>query len=245
MVIFVGENGILPFWSTAISPLVLSKQTHLTGVFYRHEQASVNARGRGLLAEKVVVSWQGEAAALGERLHHEAIRRGLGRALELEAVGDGAAWIWNLVAGRWARATPVLDFYHGSEHLWELGRALHPKVETKVKPWVEERLHRLRHGQEQKVLKEIGGLKAGRGGAGKIVRREQNYFASQAGRMAYESIAERGWPIGSGAVESACRQSQCRYKRPGQFWTAKGLRHLQALAEARAHGHWDQLWLVE
>ena len=216
-----------------------------TGVFYRHEQASVNASGRGLLAEQVVVSWPGEAVALGERLHHAAIRRGLGRALELEAVGDGAAWIWNLVAGRWAQATQVLDFYHGSEHLWELGRALHPKVETKVKPWVEERLHRLRHGQEQKVLKEIGGLKAGRGGAGKIVRREQNYFASQAGRMAYESIAERGWPIGSGAVESACRQSQCRYKRPGQFWTAKGLRHLQALEEARAHGHWDQLWLVE
>ena len=216
-----------------------------TGVFYRHEQASVNESGRGLLAEKVVVSWQGEAVELGERLHHEAIRRGLGRAQALEAVGDGAPWIWNLVDARWAQATQVLDFYHASQHLWELGRALHPKEEIKVKLWVEERLHRLRHGQEQKVLKEIAGLKAGRSAAGKIVQREQNYFASQAGRMAYESVAERGWPIGSGAVESACRQRQCRYKRPGQFWTQKGLRHLQALEEARAHGHWDQLWLIE
>ena len=216
-----------------------------TGVFYRHEQSSANASGRGLLAEKVVVSWQGEAVELGERLHHEAIRRGLGRAQAVEAVGDGAPWIWNLVEARWAEATQVLDFYHASQHLWELGRALHPKQEEKVKPWVEERLHRLRHGQEQKVLQEIAGLKAGRSVAGKIVRREQNYFASQAGRMAYESVAERGWPIGSGAVESACRQRQCRYKRPGQFWTEKGLRHLQALEEARSHGHWDQLWLVE
>jgi len=216
-----------------------------TGVFYRQEHASVNASGRGLLAEKVIVSWQGEAVALGERLHHEALRRGLGRAQAVEAVGDGAAWIWNLVAGRWAQATQVLDFYHASEHLWELGRALHPKAEAKVKPWVEGRLHRLRHGQEQAVLTEIAGLKAGRSAAGKIVRREQNYFASQAGRMAYETLAARGWPIGSGAVESACRQQQCRYKRPGQFWTAKGLRHLQVLQEARAHGHWDQLWLVE
>ena len=215
------------------------------GVFYRHEQASVNASGRGLLAEKVIVSWQGAAAALGERLHHEALRRGLGRAQAVEAVGDGAPWIWNRVAGRWAHATQVLDFYHASEHLWELGRALHPKAEPKVKPWVEARRHRLRHGQEQKVLKEIAGLKTGRSAAGKIVRREQNYFASQAGRMAYETVAERGWPIGSGAVESAGRQAQCRYKRAGQFWTAKGLRHLQALEAARAHGHWDQLWLVE
>jgi len=216
-----------------------------TGVFYRHEHASENARGRGLLAEKVIVSWQGEAVALGERLHHEALRRGLGRAQAVAAVGDGAPWIWHLVAERWAQATQVLDFYHASEHLWELGRALHPQAEPRVKPWVEARLHRLRHGQEQPVLKEIAGLKAGRSAAGKIVRREQNYFASQAGRMAYATVAARGWPIGSGAVESACRQAQCRYKRAGQFWTASGLRHLQALAEARAHGHWDQLWLVE
>ncbi len=216
-----------------------------TGVFYRHEQAGRNESGRRLLAEKVVVSWQGAAVELGERLHHEALRRGLGRAAQVEAVGDGAPWIWNLVEGRWTQAVQVLDFYHASQHLWELSRALHRKEEKKVAPWVEQRLHRLRHGQERAVLKEIAGLPAGRGERGQIVRREQNYFASHAGRMAYESMAERGWPIGSGAVESACRQKQCRYKRAGQFWTESGLRHLCALEEARANGHWDQLWTTE
>jgi hypothetical protein len=52
-----------------------------------------------------------------------------------------------------------------------------------------------------------------------------------------------GWPIGSGTVESACRQRQCRFKRPGQFWTPKGMRHLSALTEARHNHHWDELWL--
>ena len=211
----------------------------------RHDQASVTAGGRGLLAEKVVVSWQGEAAALGERLHHEALRRGLGRAVQIAAVGDGAPWIWNLVAGRWPQAVQVLDFYHASQHLWELGRAVQPQVEKKVAPWVEQRLHRLRHGAEQAVLAGVARLQAGRGAAGKIVRREQNYFAGHAGRMAYATLEQRGWPIGSGAVESACRQKQCRYKRPGQFWTTSGLRHLCALEEARANGHWDQLWITQ
>ena len=215
-----------------------------TGIFYRHEQASVNESGRGLLSEKVLVSWQGEALELGERLHHEAMRRGLSRARHIEAVGDGAEWIWQLVNARWPEAIQVLDFYHASQHLWELGRALHPKEETRVAPWVERRLHRLRHGQQAAVLQEIAGLKARRGAAGKIVRREQNYFAGQAGRLAYGKVAARGWPIGSGAVEAACRQKQCRYKRPGQFWTERGLRHLSALEEARANGHWDQLWTL-
>jgi hypothetical protein len=62
--------------------------------------------------------------------------------------------------------------------------------------------------------------------------------------MNYQEIADRGWPIGSGAVESACRASQCRFKGPGQFWTQKGLRHLSAVEEARNNDHWDELWLT-
>ena len=51
-----------------------------------------------------------------------------------------------------------------------------------------------------------------------------------------------GEPIGSGPVESACGQRQRRFKRPGQFWTQRGLRHLNAIIEARDLDHWDQLW---
>ena len=66
--------------------------------------------------------------------------------------------------------------------------------------------HQLRHGQEQKLLSELAGLSKRRGTAGKVLAREKNYFASHARRMNYRQIARRGWPIGSGAVESACRQ---------------------------------------
>ena len=92
------------------------------------------------------------------------------------------------------------------------------------------------------MLSQIATLKRRRGEAGKVMLREQNYFASHAGRLNYQAIARRGWPIGSGAVESACRQKQGRFKRAGQFWTASGLRHLCALDEARRNHHWDQLW---
>ena len=37
------------------------------------------------------------------------------------------------------------------------------------------------------------------------MRREQNYFATQSVRMNFEAAAQRGWLIGSGAGESACR----------------------------------------
>lgn len=215
-----------------------------TGVFYLQEQAARTEAGRGVIAEKKVVHWVGEPLELGRRLHWEALRGGLARARERLVLADGSAWIWNVKSDRWPTARELLDFYHGGEHLWELGRAQHRGDEAQARVWVEERLHRLRHGQEQRVLKEIAALKAPRGEAGQTVRQEQNYFAGQAGRMNYQEIADRGWPIGSGPVESACRQSQCRFKRPGQFWTLSGLRCLCALDDARHNDHWDELWLA-
>jgi hypothetical protein len=212
------------------------------GVFYRHEQSAHTERGRGLLSDKVVVSWQDQSMELGRRLNWEALREGLGRARQMLYVGDGAPWVWNLKNDRWKDAVEVLDFYHASEHLWNLGRALHGEKEPTLSQWVEPLRHQLRHGREQQVLRQISRLKQRRGEAGKVIEREQKYFQTHAGRINYQQIAQRGWPIGSGAVESACRQKQCRFKRCGQFWTKKGFRNLCALDEARRNRHWDELW---
>lgn len=212
-----------------------------TGLFYRQEQAGQSASGRGVISDKVIVRWQGEVTEFGQRLNWEAMRAGLGRASELLILADGGKWIWNLAKDRWASAHQALDFWHGSQHLWELGRACCVE-EAPSKSWVEQRLHQLRHGQERAVLDEIAKLKVVRGERGKIVRREKKYLAQQAGRMNYKELADRGWPIGSGAVESQCNQSQGRFKRSGQFWTSTGFRHLCALDEARHNGHWDEIW---
>jgi hypothetical protein len=213
-----------------------------TGVYYRQEQSAHTAGGRGLLDGKIIIGWQGEPVEFGRRLHWEAHRGGLGRAQAQLVVGDGAPWIWNLAQDRWRGATELLDFYHASQHLWDLGRALHRNDEAATARWVEPRRHQLRHGKEKQLLAEISGLKGPRGEAGKVVVREQNYLASHAGRMNYRALHRRGWPIGSGAVESACRPRQCRFKRPGQFWTPEGMRHLSSLTEARHNHHWDELW---
>jgi len=212
------------------------------GVFYRHEESAQTEGGRGLLADKIVVSCQDKALELGRRLNWEALREGLGRARQTLFLGDGAEWVWNLKNDRWNAAVGLLDFYHGSEHLWDLGRALHGERQPALSQWVEPLRHRMRYGKERHVLRQIAHLKKRRGETGKVIRREQNYFQTHSGRMNYQEIADRGWPIGSGAVESACRQKQCRFKRCGQFWTGKGLRNLCALDEARRNHHWDELW---
>ena len=93
-------------------------------------------------------------------------------------------------------------------------------------------------------MAKIKRLKPRRSEAGKTIREQKYYFANQSERMHYEEIAQRGWPIGSGAVESACSGKQSRFKCRGQFWTHAGVGNLEALIEARQNNHWEELWFA-
>src|SRR5438034_8043836 len=46
--------------------------------------------------------------------------------------------------------------------------------------------------------------------------------ACDEGAPTQQQIQLANQPLGSGAVESTCRQCQCRFKRTGQFWTTVG-----------------------
>jgi hypothetical protein len=49
-------------------------------------------------------------------------------------------------------------------------------------------------------------------------------------------------PVGSGAIESACRQCQCRFKRTGQFWTNVGDKALMCPETLWRNGRWEQFY---
>ena len=112
-----------------------------------------------------------------------------------------------------------MDFYHASEHVWALEKALYG--EDHAREWVEQRLHELRHGQEQKFLEALKWMKVPPAKRSKEVKKEQKYFTKQKKRMNYQELDQRGWPIGSGAVESACSDLADRFKRRGQIWTER------------------------
>lgn len=60
--------------------------------------------------------------------------------------------------------------------------------------------------------------------------------------MDYRAGRRAGEPIGSGPVEATCRQTQCRFKRPGQFWTQAGDEALLSLEMFWRNGRWALLF---
>ena len=129
-----------------------------SAVIYHLRHAAKTAGDRRLLVEKFVVAYVGEPLAFGRQVQAEARRRGLGEAPQVFVVADGGVWLWNLVTDRFSEATGVLDFYHASQHLWDLAHTLHPENATGARAWVEPLLHQLRQGGEAGVLQTLHDL---------------------------------------------------------------------------------------
>ena len=112
------------------------------------------------------------------------IRRGADHVRQLTILGDGAAWIWNIAAGKFPGATQVVDLFHAREHLNSLTRSLEFMLPDRKDQWLAARLEDLDYG-------DIDGIEAAiheyplEGVKKDEVEKEPGYFLNNAPRMRY------------------------------------------------------------
>ena len=215
-----------------------------TGTCFRLDHRGQTAGGRPVISERGYVSTRGGMDALREQLHAEALRRGLGQAAGALVIADGAVWIWRLADDRFPQARQRLDFYHAVQHLVAVGRALFGEDKVKFKAWLKPLVQQLKNHSAVKVIGQLEEALAGLKDqpAVEVVAREVRYFREHEKRMDYRAGARRGEPIGSGPIEATCRQTQCRFKRPGQFWSQQGDEALMCLETFWRNHRWHLLF---
>lgn len=215
-----------------------------TGTCFRLDQRAQTAGGRPLVVERGFAATREGIDALREQLHAEARRRGLGQAAGALVIADGAVWIWRLADDRFPAARQRLDFYHAVQHLAAVARAVCGDDQAKLKAWLKPLVQQLKNDSAVKVIRQLEDVLATlpAGPAAAAVQGEVNYFHQHAGRLDYRTARRRGEPMGSGAVEATCRQYQCRFKRPGQFWSRTGDEALLALETIWRNGRWHLLF---
>lgn len=215
-----------------------------TGTCFRLDHRGKTAGGRPVISERGFVATRQGIDALREQLHAEALRRGLGQAASALVIADGAVWIWRLADDRFAHAHQRLDYYHAVQHLAVIGRALWGEDKVALKAWLKPLARQLKNESAVKVIRQLEEVLTTlpAGSAAETVQKEVNYFHEHAARMDYRAGRRRGEPIGSGAVEATCRQYQCRFKRPGQFWSRTGDEALLCLETFWRNGRWHLLF---
>jgi hypothetical protein len=179
------------------------------------------------------------AERFGQRAALEAHRRGSEGAREVAVLGDGAEWIWTLAAEHFPHATQIVDWFHASERIWALGRALYGEETAETATWVEVQLGRRAQGHAAVLAAEWRTLVC-RGAAAAIRDEQVTYFTNQASRMVYDRYRAAGWDIGSGMVESACKHLiGAREKGPGMRWSDAGAQRVAAVRGLLFNQQWD------
>jgi hypothetical protein len=212
-----------------------------TGTVFGLEQRTSKNERPVILQRGYVATREGMDSFVGQ-LHAEALRHGLGRAKRVLVMGDGGLWIWNIANSRFKEAAQRIDLYHIKQHLWTLARELHadPKEQGL---WVRKMKNRLQKGRSAQVLGELKeAIQQLCPAQQESARKELNYFQEHQARMTYAEAEKLGEPSGTGAMESTCRQYQCRFKRPGQFWSQKGDEGLLCLDTFWRNGRWRLLF---
>jgi hypothetical protein len=184
------------------------------------------------------------AVEFGKRIYREAWKRGWSRAKKKVVIGDGAEWIWNLVAEHFPDAMQIVDLYHARQHLWEVARQLYSQEAVKQKAWM--KVHQKRLLDQGKIEKLVGALRSiasANPPMAEKVRTEADYFERNAERMRYPKFRRQHLFIGSGVIEAACKTViASRLKQSGMFWTIRGANAILALRCSHLNGRFEDYW---
>jgi hypothetical protein len=200
-------------------------------------------------------TWQARYVASLERLgelgplvqqHGAAV--GIARAERWIALSDGGSGLEEWVQTHFPRVDAViLDFYHAAEYLSDLAKAWQGAEDPNAAALGQQWCHQLKYEGGQAVLEMLQGLDLrGRSAtARECYHAAVRYVANHVYRMDYPTYRAKGWQIGSGPVESACKRVVGqRLKGAGMRWGEEGA---DAVCRLRAlflsePGPWEAFW---
>ena len=139
----------------------------------------------------------------GQLLYALAVQSGLSRAKQLVVLGDGAPWIWKLVAEHFPGAVQIVDLYHAKPHVWEVAHAVFGPSSQEACIWAKTACTLLVHGQIEELLAAIGQLPKIAPAADEsrsVPDKAVDYFTANAQRMRYPAFR---------AEAHACGQWHC------------------------------------
>jgi Uncharacterised protein family (UPF0236) len=182
------------------------------------------------------------AVDFGTRVRQEALRRGLGRALKVVFIGDGAAWIWELARVNFPLTILILDLYHALERLHDLCEGLYGAASPWALRMEQTWSGMIKNDQIGEVItaarRRLTGLPPE-----ESLEKQIAFFEHHQDKMRYKTYRDQGLFYGSGVIEGGCRSViGQRLKESGMFWTETGATSVLDLRIALKSNRWDECW---
>jgi hypothetical protein len=178
----------------------------------------------------------------GAQLWAEAAQRRVPEAHDSVVCGDGAPWIWNLALEHFGDSRQVAEWYHAKEHLYKVAHLAFGEGSAEAIRQAKALETPLYRGQAAHVAGTLRDWAAECPSAAEAVQKEAGYFENNRRRMQYLALREEGFPIGSGMVESACKQFRARFDGPGMRWSRQGAERMIPVRAAIMGDRYDEVW---
>lgn len=157
------------------------------------------------------------------------------------ALGDGASWIWECVRVHFPWAIQIVDFHHAAERLGTLAELVYPRDSQDWRRLRRKWVAKLWNGKIDALFTSVRAALPTR--RRKLGEKALEYFQTHRERMRYDHFRQRGFFIGSGVVEAACKTIVCqRFKCSGMHWSQRGLKYLLAIRTALLSNRYDEFW---
>ena len=152
---------------------------------------------------------------------------------EVVFVSDGAVWIWRVVEQYFPQATQIVDWYHASQYLTPIAETAFGADIQQAQQWLTQTRTDLWEGRIQEVIQACRTFLR-QTHVRPLAEKAITYYTHNEKRMDYARFRQQGYLIGSGTIESACKQiAAARLKCSGARWTLTGL-----IATAKARAAW-------
>jgi hypothetical protein len=163
---------------------------------------------------------------------------------ECVALIDGAPWIRHQIEFHGLTGTIVLDFYHLQENAQKARRSLFGEESEEGRRWVGELMHCFKHDGYDAAWDRLVLTRKRLRSATKrsAVNALMQYTAERHDMIRYPEYRARGWQIGSGPTEAACKTTTGRVKGRGRRWDSENAEAMMALAALHDSGLWHQHW---
>lgn len=188
------------------------------------------------------LGWLGGPEPFGQRLWAEALRRRVPQAHDSWVGGDGAPWIWNLASEHFGDSRQVVDWYHASEHLYRAAHLAFGEGTGEAVRQAKGLETPLYQGHASQVAATLREWAEEFPAVAKELRAEAGYFENNKRRMQYLELREEGFPIGSGMIESGCKQFRARFNGPGMRWSRAGAERMIPVRAAIMSGRFEEVW---
>lgn len=153
-------------------------------------------------------------------------------------IADGAKWIWNWVEDCYPQSVQILDFFHAVEKIGSYAAIQYTDISERGK-WMNLQKERLRNNEAGQIIEEMKISISRNKNAEKARTDAIRYYENNLSRMQYKTYLEKGYLIGSGAIEAAHRNViQQRLKLSGQRWSAKGAQQIANLRAIKKSNQW-------